>query len=72
MKLEDFMNTIKQHFMEKTIYTRTSESFVVNMVDVPPIIPPALRSNSVQITEAEKESVFLKRVATPSVEGKYS
>ena len=39
------------------------------MVDVPPIIPPALRSSRVQITESEKKSSVLKRIANNSVEG---
>lgn len=63
------MLQIKQYWLEKTIYTRSSDSFIVNMVDIPPVIPPALRSNSVQITESEKKSGFLKRIASSSVEG---
>ncbi len=66
------MEKVKQYWLEKVIYTRSSESFMVNMIDVPPIIPLALRSSSVQITESEKKSVFLKRMANSSVEGNAS
>jgi hypothetical protein len=63
------MLRIKQYWLEKTIYTRSTDSFRIDMVDVPPIIPPALRSSRVQITESEKKSSVLKRIANNSVEG---
>lgn len=60
MGLEDFLQKLKLHLMEKVIYTRANNDLVINSEELPPVIAPVLRGSVVYNSENEKKSVFLK------------
>jgi hypothetical protein len=55
------MLNLKKYWTERIVYSRSSGPYVIDMVDVPPIIPPALRGNEVLNTEYAKKSTFLSQ-----------
>ena len=60
MGLEDFLQKLKLHLMEKVIYTKANNDLVINSEELPPVIAPVLRGSVVYNSENEKKSVFLK------------
>ena len=59
IQLEEFLARLRYRWIEKTVFTRTSNKFTIAMEEIPPIIAPALTGNAVN-TEVEKKSVYLK------------
>ena len=57
--LEDLMGNIKLYWLEKTTYTRVLDVPDFNAGTLPPVISPALQTNVIYNTEADKKSVYL-------------
>jgi hypothetical protein len=57
---EKLMDKIKIRAMEKIVYTRNQDPFVISLEELPPLIPKACRAETVEKTEAHKNSAFLK------------
>ena len=58
--LEDFLRNIKSVFIERITFTSSKPiSADVSAFQVPPIIAPCLRGETVFNTEAKKKSVYL-------------
>ena len=60
MGLEDFLQKLKLHLMEKVIYTKANNDLIINSEELPPVIAPVLRGSVVYNSENDKKSVFLK------------
>ena len=60
--LESFLNDLKMHMLEKVIYAKGQNDFVVHSEELPPVIAPILRTPVVCNTEHEKKSVYLKDI----------
>lgn len=60
MGLEDFLQKLKLHVMEKVFYTKANNDLIINSEELPPVIAPVLRGSVVYNSENEKKSVFLK------------
>ena len=60
MGLEDFLQKLKMHLMEKVIYTKANNDLIINSEELPPVIAPVLRGSVVYNSENDKKSVFLK------------
>ena len=60
--LEDFLDKIRSHLLEKVIYAKAqAASLVFHSEEVPPVIAPVLRASTVVNTEHLKNSVYLKK-----------
>ncbi|XP_068748643.1 uncharacterized protein [Montipora capricornis] len=68
LSLEELLERIKQHWVERTTYTRSSEPFSVNAFSLPPIIPRKMRGEAVFNTEVEKKTYSLSK-GKSTVEG---
>lgn len=68
LSLEDLLERIKQHWVERTTYTRSSEPFSVDAFSLPPIIPRKMRGEAVFNTEGEKKTYSVKK-GKSAVEG---
>lgn len=60
--LESFLYDLKMHMLDKVIYAKGQNDFVVHSEELPPVIAPILRGPVVYNTEHEKESIYLKDI----------
>lgn len=59
MPLEDFMNQIKSHWIERVTFTRNSKPFSIKASSLPPIIAPKLAGPVIWNSELKKKSAYL-------------
>lgn len=58
--MEQMMDKIRLHVLEKNTYASPKLKFSINMPDVPPVIPHLQRTKEIN-TEAQKRSIYLKK-----------
>ena len=63
--LTDFLSMLKHRWLERTVFTRTQDSFSIALEQLPPLIAPSLSSEVVN-TEMDKKSVYLKSSSQPT------
>ncbi len=59
---EELVERVKLRALEKVVYTRNQEHFTISLEELPPLIPSALRAQSVKNTEINKKSAYLNSV----------
>eukprot|EP00111_Clytia_hemisphaerica_P000305 TCONS_00000783-protein len=66
MNLEQCLQKIKWHIVERGTFATLKSPFSINLEDIPPLIPPKQRKHEYN-TESQKRSIYLKE--NDSVEG---
>ena len=65
MPLTDFLSMLKHRWLERTVFTRTQDSFSIALEQLLPLMAPSLSSEVVN-TEMDKKSVYLKSSSQPT------
>ncbi len=59
---EELVERVKLRALEKVVYMQNQEHFTISLEELPPLIPSALRAQSVKTTKIKKQSAYFNSV----------